>query len=86
MIDAELPDDHVFDLPKGATVKLTKTSSQKAKGDTHTIKGPYRGTLDDYNRLERWRPGADCPSSVTPGGTKGMQPGEGGVRSTKPQH
>jgi hypothetical protein len=84
-IDAEFPDDHVFKVPDGATVRLIKTPGTKnPNGDTHTIKGRYQGTLDDFIRRECWRADSDCGSSTQMGGTKGMRPADGGVRGVNP--
>jgi hypothetical protein len=83
--DAEFPDDHEFDIPAGATVELIKTPGENPAGDTHTLKGPYQGTLDDYVRRECWRPDAACgPMNEHRGGTKGLEPAEGGTRGMVP--
>ena len=89
-IDSEFRDDHVFDVPPGATVELIKKPGvQKPAGDTHRIEGRakgYKGTLDDYIRRECWRTDSDCgPMNETGGGTKSLDPGLGGVRSAAPK-
>jgi hypothetical protein len=74
----------VFNIPPGSTVRLTRTRSPNARGETHTIAGPYKGTLGEYIRRECWRPGAHCGGTdVIPGGTKGLNPSQGGVRGFK---
>lgn len=78
--DAIYPDDFEFDLPEGTIVSLTKAP----EAETHTLKGPFKGTLGQYIQFECWKKGANCGvDGSTVGRTKGLDPYEGGVRSSK---
>lgn len=83
-IDAEFTDNHIFNVPAGAVVRLTKTTGANSRVDTHTIIGPYKGTLGEYIRRECWRPGAHCGgNAVQGGGTRSVNPSQGGVRGLR---
>ncbi|NJM34774.1 MAG: hypothetical protein HC850_08745 [Rhodomicrobium sp.] len=85
-IDAQLPDDYVFDVPPGATVNLIKKPGNNPAGDTHLIKGRYKGTLDDYIERECWRAESRCDEDTgTAGGVRGMIKSPGGVKGLAPK-
>jgi hypothetical protein len=85
-IDAQLPDDYEFDVPAGASVNLIKKPGKNPAGDTHLIKGRYKGTLDKYIERECWRVESRCDEdSATPGGVRGMIKSPGGVKGLAPK-
>ena len=77
--DAEFQNDQSFDVPEGAEINLFRSDD----GTTHTIKGPYRGTLADYIRRQCGLPTVDCRPTDHSGGVRGgpgLTPNPGGVR------
>lgn len=74
----KLPDNHTFDLPDTAEVTLVRTPA----GQQFTLRGPYKGTLEDFVKAcNGWlafthayckaREGGD---KLPVGGTRGAQP------------
>lgn len=45
-VGAKFPDDHAFDLPEGAELKLLRTPS----GAQFEMRGPFKGTLEKFNK------------------------------------
>lgn len=45
-VGAKFPDDHTFDLPEGAELKLLRTPS----GAQFEMRGPFKGTLEKFNK------------------------------------
>lgn len=45
-VGARFPDDHAFDLPEAAELKLLRTPS----GAQFEMRGPFKGTLEKFNK------------------------------------
>lgn len=45
-VGGKFPDDHTFDLPEGAELKLLRTPS----GAQFEMRGPFKGTLEKFNK------------------------------------
>ncbi len=72
-----LPDDHKFDLPAGAEVRLELTPA----GTPLKMHGPYKGTLEAYQKkCSGWLAStyAFCKDDddLSVGGTRGLEPVE----------
>jgi len=79
----KLTDDVQLNLPKGASLKLLK----QPEGTTHSLKGPYKGTLKAYaNRPKSlWEKlfGRKGSASNPIGGVPDASPPVGGTRGAR---
>jgi hypothetical protein len=72
-VGTRLNDNAIFDVPEGREIELLKTP----QNSTHSISGPYRGTLSGYTPPCPWwkavigscKEGGD----IREGGTRGMR-------------